>query len=39
MVTVTVNSAVDGEWYEGQVVQTVHESNQKCVSNPKYKAL
>ena len=36
---VTVNGAVDGEWYEGQVVQTVRESNQKCVSNPKYKAL
>ena len=39
MVTVTVNGAVDGERYEGRVVQTVRESNQKCVSNPKYKAL
>ena len=39
MVMVTVNSAVDGEQYEGQVVQTVCESNQKCVSIPKYKAL
>ena len=39
MVTVTVNGAVDGEWYEGQVVRAVRESNQKCVSNPKYKAL
>ena len=29
----------DGEWYEGQVVQTVCESNEKCVSIPKYKAL
>ena len=37
--TVTVNGAVDGEQYEGRVVQAVHESNQKCVSNPKYKAL
>ena len=27
----TVNGAVDGERYEGQVVRTVHESNQKCV--------
>ena len=35
---VTVNSVVDGEQYEGQVVRTVHESNQKCVSIPKYKA-
>ena len=39
MVTVRVNGAVDGEWYEGRVVRTVRESNQKCVSNPKYKAL
>ena len=38
-VMVMVNSAVDGERYEGQVVQTVRESNQKCVSIPKYKAL
>ena len=38
-VTVTVNGVVDGERYEGRVVQTVHESNQKCVSNSKYKAL
>ena len=38
-VTVTVNGAVDNERYEGRVVQTVRESNQKCVSNPKYKAL
>ena len=37
--TVTVNSAVDSERYEGQVVQTVRESNQKCLSNSKYKAL
>ena len=39
MVTVRVNGAVDGEWHEGRVVRTVCESNQKCVSNPKYKAL
>ena len=39
MVTVTVNSAVDGERYGERVVRTVCESNQKCVSNPKYKAL
>ena len=39
MVTVMVDGAVDDEWYEGQVVQTVRESNQKCVSIPKYKAL
>ena len=39
MVTVMVNGAVDGERYEGRVVRTVHESNQMCVSNPKYKAL
>ena len=38
-VTVTVNGAVDGGQYEGRVVQTVHGSNQKCVSIPKYKAL
>ena len=31
MVTVTVNSVVDGEWYEGRVVRTVCESNQKSV--------
>ena len=37
--TVTVNSAVDSERYEGRVVRAVRESNQKCVSNPKYKAL
>ena len=37
--TVTVNGAVDGEQYEGRVVRAVCESNQKCVSNPKYKAL
>ena len=30
-VTVMVNGAVDGERYEGQVVQAVCESNQKCV--------
>ena len=29
----------DGEWYKRQVIRTVCESNQKCVSNPKYKAL
>ena len=29
MVMVMVNGAVDGEWYEGQGVQTVRESNQK----------
>ena len=29
MVTVTVNGAVDGERYEGQVVRIVRESNQK----------
>ena len=34
MVMVMVNSAVDGEQYKGQVVQTVCESNQKCVSIP-----
>ena len=28
MVTVTVNSVVDGKRYEGQVVRTVRESNQ-----------
>ena len=39
MVMVMVKSAVDGEWYEGRVVRTVCESNQKCVSIPKYKAL
>ena len=39
MVTVTVNGAVDSEQYKGQVIQTVCESNQKCVSIPKYKAL
>ena len=39
MVTVMVNGAVDGERYKGRVVRTVRESNQKCVSNPKYKAL
>ena len=39
MVTVMMNGAVDGEWYEGQVVRTVCESNQKCVSIPKDKAL
>ena len=39
MVMVMVNGAVDGERYKGRVVQTVHESNQKCVSIPKYKAL
>ena len=37
--TVMVNGAVDSEQYKGRVVRTVHESNQKCVSNPKYKAL
>ena len=37
-VMVMVNSAVDGERYEARVVRTVHESNQKCVSIPKYKA-
>ena len=36
---VMVNSAVDGEQYEGRVVRTIRESNPKCVSNPKYKAL
>ena len=39
MVTVMVNGVVDGEWYEGRVVRAVRESNQKCLSNPKYKAL
>ena len=39
MVMVMVSSAVDGEQYEGQVVWTVRESNQQCVSIPKYKAL
>ena len=39
MVMVMVNGAVDDERYEGRVVRTVCESNQKCVSNPKYKAL
>ena len=39
MVTVPVNRAVDSERYEGQVVRAVRESNQKCVSNPQYKAL
>ena len=39
MVTVTVNGAVDSKQYKGQVIQTVCESNQKCVSIPKYKAL
>ena len=39
MVTVTANGVVDSEQYEGRVVRTVRESNQKCVSNPKYKAL
>ena len=34
-----VNGAVDSERYEGRVVRTVRESIQKCVSNPKYKAL
>ena len=38
-VTVTVNGAVDSGQYEGRVVRTVCESNQKCVSIPKYKAL
>ena len=38
-VTVMVNGAVDGERYKGRVVRAVRESNQKCVSNPKYKAL
>ena len=36
---VMVNGMVDGGQYEGRVVQTVCESNQKCVSIPKYKAL
>ena len=31
-----VNGAVDGERYKGRVVRTARESNQKCVSNPKY---
>ena len=39
MVTVMVNGAVDSKQYEGRVVRTVREPNQKCVSNPKYKAL
>ena len=39
MVTVMVNSAVDGKRYKGRVVRTVCESNQKCVSIPKYRAL
>ena len=39
MVMVTVNGVVDSERYKGGVVQAVCESNQKCVSNPKYKAL
>ena len=39
MVTVTVNGVVDSERYKGPVIRTVCESNQKCVSNPKYKAL
>ena len=38
-VMVMVNGVVDGEQYEGRVVRAVHESSQKCVSNPKYKAL
>ena len=39
MVTVTVNGVVDSERYKGPVIRSVCESNQKCVSNPKYKAL
>ena len=39
MVTVTVSCAVDGEWYEGRVVRAIRESNPKCLSNLKYKAL